>query len=395
MFFISYSRKDGANLAKLVRAKLSQAYLPSWLDEENLGLGDDWLQMIKSMVIECHAVLVVVTPEALKSNYVDYEWIGAEYIGKKIISVCIADNYIPETHILSRFQYHPIKDINDGEAWETLIAQLKKIKEESTIDPYVAQASLLLYSSNPDDRKKAQNYLINYQHPSASDALANAANSFSPEVSFESACALTRRNPTDYRVIPAYSKILKTTELSRFRVALENLNKIDSEEVVKLYKQTIDEISPEMEQWLIRDGLCNSNNPKIIPILLKVFRERKSNVNSYVVFKLGEFRVEEAIPDIIIQMLEHDDNKVIKFYAEALGKMAGIEAIEPLMELFVKYKGSRYQHGHEIYNSVCNALVQISLRNGLDEIRRIQSQHRDRSLFYEIDENIIQKFRKQ
>lgn len=71
--FISHSSADDAFVTELA-ASLRSTGLETWVDHENIPAGADWEQMLEDALNECDAMLLVVSPEAIKSHNVKAEW---------------------------------------------------------------------------------------------------------------------------------------------------------------------------------------------------------------------------------------------------------------------------------------------------------------------------------
>lgn len=82
--FISYSRKDLTFVERLA-ADLKNSGLDAWYDLSNLEGGSRWHQAIEQAIKDSQSVLVVLSPEALASKWVEKEVLFAEELGKKII----------------------------------------------------------------------------------------------------------------------------------------------------------------------------------------------------------------------------------------------------------------------------------------------------------------------
>ncbi|MBL8153611.1 MAG: toll/interleukin-1 receptor domain-containing protein [Anaerolineae bacterium] len=70
--FISYAHADGNDYADIVQARLKKKGIESWLDD-NLKAGDDWSPMIDDAIRSAYALILIVTPKAIASQYVIYE----------------------------------------------------------------------------------------------------------------------------------------------------------------------------------------------------------------------------------------------------------------------------------------------------------------------------------
>ncbi|MGH7599854.1 MAG: toll/interleukin-1 receptor domain-containing protein [bacterium] len=67
--FISHSHNDEP-LARKIAATLQQAGLEVWDDETEIFPGDNWAEKVAQGLREAEAMVVLLTPDALKSNWV-------------------------------------------------------------------------------------------------------------------------------------------------------------------------------------------------------------------------------------------------------------------------------------------------------------------------------------
>jgi TIR domain len=81
--FISYSAEDEAT-ARLVEQALRRRGLETW-SARHLTVGSDWSKDIAAALNSAAAVIVLVTPESLKSNWVSHEWASAIAGSKRVI----------------------------------------------------------------------------------------------------------------------------------------------------------------------------------------------------------------------------------------------------------------------------------------------------------------------
>lgn len=81
--FISYARQDGA-LAEQVEDALKRAGVETWSDRD-LTVGSPWSRDIMTALEEAAAVVVLVTPASLESDWVQHEWSAAIEKSKRVI----------------------------------------------------------------------------------------------------------------------------------------------------------------------------------------------------------------------------------------------------------------------------------------------------------------------
>jgi hypothetical protein len=84
--FISHAHTDAAYAARLA-ALLSSANVPVWTDEELLT-GERWISVIRSRLDSCVGLVVVMSPAADESVWVEREIRRAEILGKPILPCC-------------------------------------------------------------------------------------------------------------------------------------------------------------------------------------------------------------------------------------------------------------------------------------------------------------------
>jgi hypothetical protein len=69
--FISYGRKD-ADLVAPIKARLDELGVDTWIDRD-IPTGERYRQVIRSKLKDAKAVIVCWSPEAVESNWVDFE----------------------------------------------------------------------------------------------------------------------------------------------------------------------------------------------------------------------------------------------------------------------------------------------------------------------------------
>lgn len=67
--FISHSHNDEP-LAKKIAATLQQAGLDVWDDEKEIFPGENWAEKVAQALREAEAMVVLLTPDALNSNWI-------------------------------------------------------------------------------------------------------------------------------------------------------------------------------------------------------------------------------------------------------------------------------------------------------------------------------------
>lgn len=100
--FISYSHEDRF-AADTLAGKLKEfGYFP-WVDFDALVGGDEWKNLIDNALAQSFAVVVLMTPDSVRSTWVDYECTRAKVHGCTIIPVMVRTCEIPD--ILRDYHY--------------------------------------------------------------------------------------------------------------------------------------------------------------------------------------------------------------------------------------------------------------------------------------------------
>jgi hypothetical protein len=86
--FISYARQD-ADFATVLRSALEKAGHKVWVDQVRISAGDDWSREIDEAIQTSKSLIVIMSPEAAKSEYVTYEWAYALGKGIRVVPVLL------------------------------------------------------------------------------------------------------------------------------------------------------------------------------------------------------------------------------------------------------------------------------------------------------------------
>ena len=123
--FISYKHSD-AIFARLLTLELRNAGFEFWWDD-HLKLGENWSEAIDDKIRDAFAVILLMSPEAKKSEYVTYEWSFAIGAGVPVIPLVIEK--IDEIHPrLSKVQYVDLSGAQNPN-FDKVMAQLQELRE--------------------------------------------------------------------------------------------------------------------------------------------------------------------------------------------------------------------------------------------------------------------------
>jgi hypothetical protein len=130
--FISYKR-DTANkrFVNKMTEYLTQAGFDPWIDTAELQAGEDWREAIDQAIRDSLALIVVLTPEAVMSQYVTYEWAFALGVGKDVIPILYKDAQL-HPRLIGKHYLDFTERSKSHYPWDRLIARLVQIRDISS-----------------------------------------------------------------------------------------------------------------------------------------------------------------------------------------------------------------------------------------------------------------------
>ncbi|MEM9092319.1 MAG: toll/interleukin-1 receptor domain-containing protein [Cyanobacteria bacterium P01_F01_bin.53] len=109
--FLSYARADGTDAAQRLRTELTRSGFDVWQDIENMAGGQAWKEQLRAALRDVDAVVVLLTPNAAGSKYVEWEWEMAQMVEKPVIPLLIETCDVPDE--LARLHYHNLSTQQD------------------------------------------------------------------------------------------------------------------------------------------------------------------------------------------------------------------------------------------------------------------------------------------
>lgn len=131
--FISYSRKDIDFVRKLA-ADLEKAEYDVWWDITDLQGGDDWVNTIPDAIASSQYVIVVLTPNSIKSEWVRKEYTQALSLRKKIIPIMLVPCSVPFALNTINFVNFAVGEYTDN--FKKLLSPLGYSGEPPAVTPY-------------------------------------------------------------------------------------------------------------------------------------------------------------------------------------------------------------------------------------------------------------------
>lgn len=124
--FISYKHSD-ALYARVLINELEKAGFGYWWDE-NIPLGDNWSEAIDTSIREALGVILLMSPEAQKSEYVTFEWSFA--LGARVPLLPVVVEKVENLHPrLKPVQYKDLS-ASANPSFSAVIDWLKSLRDE-------------------------------------------------------------------------------------------------------------------------------------------------------------------------------------------------------------------------------------------------------------------------
>lgn len=127
--FISYAHSD-FEFAENLKNRIEKAGFEVWMDEDKLRAGEDWRVEIDEAIKNCLALILILSPASLKSQYVIYEWSFAWGSDKKVIPVLYQSIENEKVHPrLDKRQYLNFS-ARGLRQWDRLVEQLRDLESQ-------------------------------------------------------------------------------------------------------------------------------------------------------------------------------------------------------------------------------------------------------------------------
>jgi TIR domain len=161
--FISYSRQD-QGYAQTIKVALTARKLPYWMDEL-IDPGDDWWDKIDNAIAGCACLIVIMTPAAKTSRWVQREILLAENRGKPIYPVLLAgDNwslFVDTQYVKAADNALPPDRFFDQLARQVREANRAPVITEEDVLSHLLQRELAISTMQSRDAPTVANTLLN------------------------------------------------------------------------------------------------------------------------------------------------------------------------------------------------------------------------------------------
>lgn len=123
--FVSHKHED-TDFAQVLVNKIEKAGFKTWVDHDQLHIGEDWRFKIDQAMKNSFVLIVIMSPEAKNSEYVTYEWAFAWGAGIRVFPILYKDTPLhPRLEALQHLNFTTLT----LRPWDKLIEALKKAAE--------------------------------------------------------------------------------------------------------------------------------------------------------------------------------------------------------------------------------------------------------------------------
>jgi hypothetical protein len=173
--FISYARSDGEDFARQLRHRLTKEYkFAVWQDRTEMQVGEAWWQQIIDALSNEHIeyMVLVMTPDAMRSEMVRKEWRRARQEGVCVLPVIAAPDLdfknLPPW--MSAVQF---TDPGIDEEWTHFIRTLESPCQEKRV-PFMVEDLPEDFVARPREFDKLVNSLLDEKQEEAISVLDDA-----------------------------------------------------------------------------------------------------------------------------------------------------------------------------------------------------------------------------
>lgn len=404
---ICYKRRTDKRYAYSLNKQLQDAGFTTWIGTSELRAREDWREDTDQAIRDSFAMIVIVTPDAVRSQYVTYMWSFALGLGIPVIPV-----QYKGADLHPRLEAEGLLDFtgDTSYAWDVLVGRLRdqearhnaaRIPHPPDAPPVIKYLVEALNSRKPAERKAAIITLSQNDHPAAAHALAQAIKHHFYDVRIAAAFELLHRSGTDSRVAPALVEALHDKDEDVRCRAAEALGEIGdvqsaaglieglrdrSEAVRRVAAAALEEIGSGVISELL-EGLRDTNwdvreqiahilarvaDQTAVPGLIAALRDEREDVRWRAADLLGDLGDTAAVKPLI-EALYDQSYSVLWAVARALGKLGDVRAVLGLMDILDDENSWVRQAAAEALGKIGDTRAVPGLMEALhDEERRVR-----------------------
>jgi hypothetical protein len=389
MIFISYKRQS-FEFASNLEIRLRHQGFVTFLDEQ-IDAGELWKEVIDNALAQSTAVVVVVTPEALRSQYVTYEWSYALGMRKKIVPLILEPLGADDPKLHPRLDDRNYRNFQAPTAadWDRLFADLHRIEDQYAIPQILRRADNTLETSHlPEHWRSAVAVLQNHPAPTSVDILAKHVNNPIEEISVLAGLALTEKmQGSDAQALPGVAMGLRQQEhRSRALEALVAIGGIAaSEAIIKSYRELNDK---DQKIRLIR-ALGRINNEISINFLEQLIEENDEANAIAAAQAIGDLQSVSSVPKLVIIVTEGKNNDLRRAAISALIEIGDRSAAEPLLNLLKEFDPRVPGAPLELFGDIIRSFGTL----GTPEILKWMKTSRNHTMFHFFENQLVNAIR--
>lgn len=311
--FISYKHEEQDFVEMLIR-QLEAAGFPVWLDTEQLRAGENWRESINEAIRDSFALILVISPDSKRSEYVTYEWAFAQGAGVKVIPVLLklTEKLHPQLEIL---QYLDFTD-RARPSWDKLLRRLWELQGEQ--QPYtvtvsrdapqpVRTAVAALDSHNAEERRSALMTLAQMNHSAAYAALVSAVQHPMRDVRVDAAFLLAKQTHyKDAAAVPGLLDALQDEDPRLRAAACKALGDIgDGSAVADLLRLMVQD--PDANIRWQATGALGKMGATAVPGLTAALKDEDWKVRRSAAEALWAMREPAAVPGLVEALADKND----------------------------------------------------------------------------------------
>jgi HEAT repeat protein len=334
--FVSYTHEDEDFVADLVH-HVEGAGIAVWVGGPKWRAGEDWHEEVDQAIRDAFALILVLTPEAVSSEYVAYEWALAMGLGKSLIPVLLRD-----AGLHPRLTRIPALDFREARPWDDLIRDLEALAmtqplalflTDEGVDPYALGegaagdtelvTDLLddLRDGKKDTRLGAAARLGEVGDTFVIPALLEALDDSNPAVRAAVAGALGQIG--DAAAVTGLLERLDDRHQEVRLSAIWALGVLKDPRAASELARVLDDPAVDLRRAAAEALGSLQGAEEVLPGLLDALHDPDEDVRKAAAWALGQVHDPAAVPGLL-DALHGDDLSVRDIVAWSLGEIAGL-----------------------------------------------------------------------
>lgn len=345
--FISYRRKN-KKYAEELKERLEKARLDVWWDQD-IYPGDKWEEKIDTAIEDSCALVVVLTPTALESHWITYEWAYALFHGKDVFP--IEFEKVDHGNVHEKLKKQQIAPYTDSEL-QRVISRLHDIagiqfpgtlRIPKNSPGMVSQAALDLESGDFETCRRTIDNLTESTHPKVFEFLKQVPQHHLPYVGIYAAIKLVKdKQYHDEGVIQKLAEGLADTSRGLREPSKDALAAIGSPAVPTLMKVLSSETKADGRKSAA-ELLEQIGDTRAVEPLVAALQDSNAEVRQRTAKALGRIGDDAAAPELERTLLHDTDGNVRRLAAWALEKINSKNSLFALIEALADTDASIHQ----------------------------------------------------